>query len=59
MKGINVTKLKNIIIYVPPLALQEQFVALVQQTDKSKFELEQALKAAKNTYKSIIAENLS
>lgn len=36
MKGINVTKLKNIIIYVPPLTLQEQFAAFVQQSDKSK-----------------------
>ena len=37
MKGINVTKLKNINIYVPPLTLQEQFAAFVQQSDKSKF----------------------
>lgn len=37
MKGINVTKLKNITIYVPPMELQEQFAAFVQQSDKSKF----------------------
>lgn len=36
MKGINVTKLKNITIYIPPMELQEQFAAFVQQSDKSK-----------------------
>ena len=37
MKGINVTKLKNITIYIPPMELQEQFAAFVRQSDKSKF----------------------
>ena len=37
MKGINVTKLKNIIIYIPPMEFQEQFAAFVRQSDKSKF----------------------
>lgn len=37
MKGINVTKLKNITIYIPPMELQEQFAAFVHQSDKSKF----------------------
>ena len=36
MKGINVTKLKNITIYIPPMELQEQFAAFVRQSDKSK-----------------------
>lgn len=36
MKGINVTKLKNIVIYIPPLDLQKQFEAFTQQSDKSK-----------------------
>ncbi len=36
MKGINVTKLKNITIYIPPMELQEQFAVFVQQSDKSK-----------------------
>lgn len=58
MKGINVTKLKNIVVYVPPLDIQKQFEAFVQQSDKSKFELEQALSELTATYKRIISENL-
>ena len=56
MKGINVTKLKNITIYIPPMELQEQFAAFVRQSDKSKFELEQALSELTATYKRIITE---
>ena len=58
MKGINVTKLKSIEVYVPPLDIQKQFEAFIQQSDKSKFELEQALAELTATYKRIIAENL-
>ena len=58
MKGINVTKLKNIVIYIPPLELQKQFEAFTHQSDKSKFEIEQALAELTATYKRIIAENL-
>lgn len=36
MKGINVTKLKSIEVYVPPLDTQKQFEAFIQQSDKSK-----------------------
>ena len=43
---------------LPPLELQEQFAAFIQQSDKSKFELEQALAELIATYKRIIAENL-
>ncbi len=43
---------------LPPIELQEQFAAFVQQSDKSKFELEQALAELNATYKRIIAENL-
>ena len=41
-----------------PIELQEQFAAFVRQSDKSKFELEQALSELTATYKRIIAENL-
>lgn len=37
---------------------QEQFIAFAQQSDKSKFELEQALSELDATYKKIISENL-
>ena len=45
-------------ISMPPRAVQEQFAAFVRQTDKSKFELEQALAELTATYKRIISENL-
>lgn len=37
MAGINVTKLKAIKVFIPPMELQETFVELVKQSDKSKF----------------------
>ncbi len=58
MAGINVTKLKSIKVYVPPMDLQIQFVTIAEQSDKSKFELEQALSELTATYKRIITENL-
>ena len=36
MAGINVTKLKQIFVHIPPLELQEQYVTFVKQTEKSK-----------------------
>lgn len=57
---INLT-LKNISdlqIPIPSLAEQERFAAFVRQSDKSKFELEQALSELTATYKRIIAKNL-
>lgn len=50
--------LDKVIIPIPPIGLQEQFAAFVQQSDKSKFELEQALSELTATYKRIITENL-
>lgn len=43
---------------MPPIELQEEFAAFAQQSDKSKFELENALNELKVTYKRIISENL-
>lgn len=45
-------------INIPPYKLQEQFANFVRQSDKSKFELQQALKELDATYKKIISENL-
>ena len=36
MAGINVTKLKQIFVYLPPKDLQDEFAAFVAQVDKSK-----------------------
>ena len=38
MAGTNVTKLKKIKVFVPPLNLQQEFAVFVQQVDKLKFD---------------------
>ena len=55
---LNKGDFSKIQVPLPPLDLQEQFAAFVQQSDKSKFEIEQALAELTATYKRIIAENL-
>ncbi len=61
--GSNINNLKNehidnILIPIPPLEHQKQFEAFANQSDKSKFELEQTLSELNATYKRIIEENL-
>lgn len=61
--GSNINNLKtehidNLMIPVPPMEVQEQFANFVRQSEKSKFELEQALVGLTATYKKIISENL-
>jgi type I restriction enzyme S subunit len=57
-RRVPITYLNEYKIALPPIDLQEQFAAFVRQSDKSKFELEQALAELTATYKRIIAENL-
>ena len=45
------TKLKQLQVVVPPVELQEQFVAFVKQTDKSKFVNYKCLQTAANIYR--------
>lgn len=45
-------------IPVPTISEQESFASVVRQSDKSKFEMEQALSELTATYKRIITENL-
>ena len=58
MPKVNREQINNFTWPLPPLEQQEQFAAFVEQTDKSKFELEQALAELTATYKQIIRENL-
>ena len=58
MPKVNREQINNFAWPLPPLEQQEQFAAFVEQTDKSKFELEQALAELTATYKQIIRENL-
>lgn len=58
MEHIRRGDFEEAIVMMPDLYQQEQFAALVRQSDKSKFELEKALSELKATYKRIIKENL-
>ena len=51
-------KMKTLPMILPSLELQREFADFVRQSDKSKFELEQALSELTAIYKRIIAENL-
>ena len=61
--GSNINNLKtehidDLLIPIPDDDAQQRFIAFVRQSDKSKFELEQALSELTATYKRIISENL-
>ena len=56
--NINAQEVQSIAMIIPPMEIQLPFAKLIKQSDKSKFELEQALSELTATYKSIIAENL-
>ena len=58
VKHISAKSLKSVIVPLPSRELQNKFVVLTEQSDKSKFELEQALMELNATYKKIISENL-
>ncbi len=58
MEHIKRNDFEESIVFVPDITVQEQFAAFVRQTDKSKFELTQALEALNATYKKLISENL-
>ena len=59
MAGINVTKLKNIFVHIPPLDLQNEFAALVEQADKSEFLLRQLLEKQQTLKKALMQEYFS
>ena len=56
MAGINVTKLKQIFVHIPPLELQEQYVTFVKQTEKSKLAIQQSLDKLELLKKSLMQE---
>lgn len=57
-KNMSTEWLKEYPIIVPPQSMQDFYSAFVRQSDKSKFELEQALSELTATYKRIIKDNL-
>ena len=56
---INKKQLKDRLGMFPDRAAQDEYIAVVRQSDKSKSELEQALSELTATYKRIISEQLS
>ena len=50
-------RIEEIEVLVPPMAEQKDFATFVQQSDKSKFELEQAIQRIDNLIKSLIQQN--
>lgn len=54
MKGINVGKLKEINVFVPPLALQQQFVEIARKADETKAALQKSIADVDNIIKGLI-----
>jgi len=57
VRHISAKSLSTVKIYVPPLAIQNTFEQLIRESDKSKFELEQAIQRIDNLIKSLIQQN--
>ena len=54
VKYVSISDLKKLQIPVPPLSLQNDFAAFVQQIDKSKFAVQKSLEKAETLYKSLM-----
>ena len=55
-KTLNLSEIRKITVPVPPIALQEQFAAFVEQTDKSKLAVKQVLEKAETLKKALMQE---
>ena len=56
IQNLNQQILSNLDIPVPPIELQNDFAAFVQQIDKSKFVVQKSLEKAETLYKSLMQE---
>ncbi|MBU5480056.1 restriction endonuclease subunit S [Blautia sp. MSJ-19] len=56
MAGVNVTKLKQIYIHVPPIELQNQFADFVCAIDKSKVAVQKALDETQKLFDSLMQQ---
>ena len=52
--GIQIDKLNAYPCFVPPMELQERFINLVEQTDKSKFEIQKSLEKLETLKKALM-----
>ena len=57
MPSVRKSTLENVQILIPPTDKQMQFEQLMQQSDKSKFELQQAIEKVDNLIKSLIQQD--
>lgn len=57
-KNMSTDWLKEYKMFIPPKKMQDEFVRMVEQSDKSKFELENCIKNAVSMYKKILKEYL-
>ena len=56
MAGVNVTKLKEIEVHLPPLSLQNDFAAFVEEVDKSRAEVQKALEQTQLLFDSLMQQ---
>ena len=56
MAGINVTKLKQIEVHIPPLELQNQFADFVKHVDKSKVAVQKVLDETQKLFDSLMQQ---
>ena len=56
MSNISKERLLGLKIILPPIGLQEQFAAFVEQTDKSKVVVQKALDEAQTLFDSLMQE---
>ena len=56
MAGVNVTKLKQIYVHIPPMELQNQFSDFVKQVDKSKVALQKSLDETQKLFDSLMQQ---
>ena len=56
MAGINVTKLKEIEVHLPPLTLQNEFAAFVERVDQQKQTVQQSLEKLELMRKALMQE---
>ena len=57
-RGIYLGQVAKLQVVVPPIENQKRFVSFLEQSDKSKFELEQSIAELTATYKRIIMDNI-
>ena len=56
MAGVNVTKLKQICVHIPPIELQQKFADFVAQIDKSKATVQKALDETQLLFDSLMQQ---